>query len=490
MTTLEDRLHALGHLLDDDYGPITADELAEPVRASDLRVGTTGEGHAHDLTGLDLRRNDELRQTADDARPTSRKRLVVLVAAAALLLVVGVVVSDGDSGNVVTGAASSPAADVAPPTAGIDVREPAAPAPDAAVWTSVDGITWSRVPGEEAARGRMFSVTVGGPGLVAVGSAEDLDDAAVWTSVDGICWFQVPHDDAVFGGPDDQWMSDVTTGGPGLVAVGFDGCHACGEEPYDESDAAVWTSGDGLAWSRVPHDEALFGGAEMTSVMAAGPGLVAVGQAVSGSDTDAAVWTSVDGIVWSRIPHDEEVFGGPDNQTMNDITVGGPGLVAVGRDGAALWEYSGDQVAAVWTSVDGITWSRVPRDPAVFGERQQTDRVMLGVTIGGPGLVAVGWDASDNKDATVWSPDAAVWTSVDGITWTRAPHDEDVFGGMTSWAMLNVTAGGPGLVAVGETIWTSTDGITWSRAPERDAKLGDQSLSGITVAGPGLVAVG
>jgi len=54
----------------------------------------------------------------------------------------------------------------------------------------------------------MMSVTVGGPGLVAVGLDESSGDkdAAVWTSPDGITWSRVPHDDAVFGGEDEQLM--------------------------------------------------------------------------------------------------------------------------------------------------------------------------------------------------------------------------------------------------------------------------------------------
>ncbi|HUU61161.1 MAG TPA: hypothetical protein VMX37_02095, partial [Acidimicrobiia bacterium] len=58
---------------------------------------------------------------------------------------------------------------------------------------------------------------------------------------------------------------------------------------------AVWTSADGLVWSRVPHDEALFVGVDaqqMIAVIPGGPGLVAVGYGVSGGETDAAVWVS------------------------------------------------------------------------------------------------------------------------------------------------------------------------------------------------------
>jgi hypothetical protein len=282
----------------------------------------------------------------------------------------------------------------------------------------------------------MWSVTVGGPGLVAVGregSGGDAD-AAVWTSPDGIAWSRVPHDEAVFGGEGDegdsggQEMSGVTVGGPGLVAVGWGGTGRAEHASY--RDAAVWTSPDGITWSRVPQDEAVFGGErnqQMTSVAIGGPGLVAVGREGLRGETNAAVWTSSDGITWSRVPHDEAVFGGEGWQAMTSVTAGGPGLVAVGSDQG----FDG----AVWTSPDGVTWSRVPHDEAVFGG--EGNQEMSGVTAGGPGLVAVGWDMplGGNRDA-------AVWTSPDGITWSRVSQDEAVFGGERWQAMTSVTVGG------------------------------------------------
>ena len=57
------------------------------------------------------------------------------------------------------------------------------------------------------------------------------------------------------------------------------------------------------------------------------------------------MWTSTDGITWSRVPHDEAVLGGEIRQEMFDVTVGGPGLVAIGSD-----ESRGDLDAAVWTA--------------------------------------------------------------------------------------------------------------------------------------------
>ena len=67
----------------------------------------------------------------------------------------------------------------------------------------------------------------------------------------------------------------------------------------------------------------------MFSVTTGGPGLVAVGDDSSGQDSDAAVWTSPDGVISSRIPHDEAVFGGEGGQLMLSVTDGGPGP---GRD--------------------------------------------------------------------------------------------------------------------------------------------------------------
>jgi hypothetical protein len=389
---------------------------------------------------------------------------------------------------------------------------------------------WAQVcDAESFDEGVMYAVTAGGPGLVAVGS-EDLAyyerdafpeqwygagavaDAVVWTSPEGLIWSRVLQDEAVFGGDGSQQMFSVTAGGPGLVAVGRDGPAVDGE-----GHAAVWTSPDGLTWTRVPHDEAVFGGPgeqRMVSVTVGGPGLVAVGfdGAVGSADVDAVVWTSPDGFTWTRVPHDEKVFGGDSRQMMLSVTAGGPGLVVVGTDGHPYDDrdepdrriYDSAADAAVWTSPDGLNWTRVPHDGAVFGG--PGEQRMISVTVGGPGVVAVG--SVSGSFPNPWKPtDAAVWTSPDGLTWSRVPHDATVFGASGDGGddvemeqMLSVTAGGPGLVAVGfdsndqcgwnAAVWTSPDGLTWSRVPdERGCGSYDRMLS-VTVGPSGLVAVG
>ena len=242
-------------------------------------------------------------------------------------------------------------------------------------------------------------------------------------------------------------MIGIIAGGPGLVAVGL-------EFKDDDLDAAVWTSPDGIAWSRVPDDDTALGGAggqSMLSVTVGGPGLVAVGSEASSVNgfSDAAVWTSVDGITWTRVPDDDAVFGDTGDELSHQwilaVTAGGPGLVAVGTD---LAGDGGGFDAAVWTSVDGITWSRIPDDGGAFGGDGHESMVSVtigGPGFGGPGFVAVGVDES----AEELDKDAAVWISADGVTWSRVPHDEAVFGGEDDQQMVTVIVGGPGLVAVG-----------------------------------------
>lgn len=490
MNTLENQLADYGNQQRELHGPIATAELIV-LRSLVASVDTSVESGQSEITITD-EAVFELRQHVENRAPRPRKgwALIGAAVAATILLVAGLVVTNQSDGKVVTDAASVPSVvdSVAPPAV-VDSA--------LSVWplTFHDQAAY-RGNGES----QMSAVIAGGPGFVAVGGSDG--HAAVWTSVDGFTWSRVAHDEAVFGGDGGSGMAAVAVGGPGLVAVGSD--YLCDDhEVFDEGgspqvdgdgnpepatvcvdgNAVVWTSVDGLTWSRVPHDEAVFGGARrvygMKSVTQGGPGLVAVGRSdafgegdpVTESDVNeghAVVWTSVDGLAWSRVPHDEAIFGGVDTQEMLDVTSGGPGLVAVGRDGAGMsWGNPlltrGGHDAAVWTSVDGLEWTRVPHDEDAFGQNSST---MLGVTAGGPGLVAVGRE--------VFGRPAPVWTSVDGLRWSRITHDNEA---EMRGTMVDVAVEGPGLVAVGTSgaeaaVWTSPDGLTWSLGANGDPEPG------------------
>lgn len=281
MKTLERQLADYGERQKELHGPISPDELAVTLGQSDQKAPLP----PHRRQGL----------------------WIAVTAAAATLVVFGLIpllLNTDTPSSAADTAATTPSV---APTTPLSVVPPTIPNDE-------------RV-GREGYQ-NMFGVTVGGPGLVAVGATGGwfgVGDAAVWTSVDGITWTRVTHDENVFGGANSQTMWDVTVGGPGLVAVGHDG-HGILDDVSDV-DAAVWTSVDGVTWLRVPHDEEVFGRAWMESVTVGGPGLVAVG-GTDGyfTDGDAVVWTSTDGITWSRVPHDESIFGGNGGQPMSSPT--------------------------------------------------------------------------------------------------------------------------------------------------------------------------
>lgn len=336
-------------------------------------------------------------------------------------------------------------------------------------------LSWARVGDDEGDLGgdeaqAMRGVTGGAAGLVGVGldTAGGDADAAVWTSQSGTSWRRVSHAEDVLGGAEDQGMWAVASSDDLYVAVGFDAAGG-------DQDAAVWTSTDGVTWSRVQHDEGVFGSdrdQEMRAVVAIGSTFVAIGSDGSGADLDAAAWVSHDGLTWQRITHD--VFGGPGSQEILDVTVTLSGLVAVGFDRSGP-----DADAAVWTSTDALTWHRVAHDQKVFGG--DSDQIMRAVDAVGDRLVAVGEDGSRGDI------DAAVWSSDDGLTWTRVAHDDSVFGGdgfQSMWAVIDV---GVLVVGVGidspdadqnAEVWTSVDGLTWARASP-----------GLALSGPGLEAL-
>jgi hypothetical protein len=159
--------------------------------------------------------------------------------------------------------------------------------------------------------------------------------AAVWVSGDGLSWTRVAQDAAAFGSDSAIWIHDVARGGPGLVAVGTEwngGWTKEGAYPH----AAVWVSPDGLDWSRVPHDDTVFGGTAeagmltMWSVDASDDLVVAAGY--SGRLNRQAIWASSDGTNWDRL--DDAGAASTNKNPLSSVTVAGDRVVLAG------WEQS------------------------------------------------------------------------------------------------------------------------------------------------------
>ena len=334
---------------------------------------------------------------------------------------------------------------------------------------------WQRVSGEEALAGvgeqRMEAVAplgrFGAVGWIAVGSVPgsgDDTDGAVWRSIDGHRWDLTQ----TFGGPGDQRLLGVAPGASGLAAVGVDG-----------ESAAVWSSGDGSALVRVPHDDAVFGGPGDQQARAVSPlpgvvGWLAVGSDGGAGEGDAAVWLSLDGSSWERVA-DDGALGGAGAQALHGVTAGDGGLTAVGVDGAS---------AAAWSSTDGRTWVQ-----SELGPGQASG---IAARPGGA-VVAVGSTAGDGLDA-------AVWRSADGRTRERVTGDD--LSGHADQELAAVTAGDDLAVVVGRSdrgggddaaAWASNDGAAWARAPHDENVFGSdqaQRMAAVAAQEGMVVAVG
>ena len=164
----------------------------------------------------------------------------------------------------------------------------------------------------------------------------------------------------------------------------------------DGSDAELSTAQapevmmDGSSWTRIEVDDPRERGATD------GP---------DGQRWVATVWhgSATEGLV--QIPHEDEVFGDDDNTTMYDVAVTEWGLIAVGqrvpgRDDPAQMRFIG----TVWTSPDGLTWTRLIDTDGTFSGDGHTS--LTSITIGQRGLIAIG-EVGAGEGSTL----GAVWTS-------------------------------------------------------------------------------
>ena len=309
--------------------------------------------------------------------------------------------------------------------------------------------------------------------------------AAVFLSDTGETWRPVPIDAGV--GPGDTSEISLLAGGPrGMVVFGGTCCGAQGR--------AIWYSPDGRAWERVALEPSVFDGSEIAAVRAGDSGFVAVGSR-SGR---AAIWRSDDGRTWTSVGGAAAGLG---RGAIADVAAVHGRLLAVGSqdDGKT---YDG----ALWESPDGADWRRLPTDRLFRGE---LDTVFGRLYATPNGLLLIGYEGSHAERVQCeqsgadcgWGVETHWWSS-DGRSWERLPPvrpapGEPPLTGPGPLEFRLITAGGPGLVNLGEgrsgvvRLWASPDGREWQDLERGEVlRSGQDMASGIAVLNGKVVAVG
>jgi hypothetical protein len=323
-------------------------------------------------------------------------------------------------------------------------------------------------PGHFGGQSIVHDVAVGGERLLAVGytAVEGIWTADAWTSTTGTSWTLATIDDR----PGSLATAVADRAGATFVAVGHSGM-----------DPAAWTSPDGATWTRASVGRLATGARagepeRITTVIATPAGMLAGGSAGPElGDRRARFWRSTDGATWSPIA-DAAAFEGAEVVAITPVPTG---YLAVGRLGTG--QRATGSIA--WLSADATTWRRID-DPALAGG------LVAAVAVTPNGVLAVGSDLDERE--------AAVWTSVDGETWTKAAQEASRLHFGEKVRMTDLVATESGYVGVGNfvgvqygtgTSWLSKDGLTWLAAPLQ-AALGQGEPEAVIAWRDRLISVG
>ena len=227
---------------------------------------------------------------------------------------------------------------------------PALPSPTA----PPEVLEWQPAVVEDAPAGWEFTRVKAVPnGFIAVAVANSGRTTALWSSADGLRWSRLTAEDAPAAGILDVASTALMGSLPALTAVGSSPQRA----------AMTWTSNDGRVWAPAAFPEP----AASLRWIAASPNVILAGGSIG---SDGAIWWSTDAVSWNRarLPSAKGYFT-PGAQDGSPAMVRGANLSwsGPGKDG---WTAFGDvppppdgagfPVSVIWSSFDGRSWTRLP----------------------------------------------------------------------------------------------------------------------------------
>lgn len=403
------------------------------------------------------------------SRPWYRSPAVVFLVAVAAVLVVSVpfvIFAGGGSDVTDTAAPTAPAPEVTTtvPVTTLPTTVPETTVPSEAPVTerplALEG--WQIVTPSldlgAASAAAFVSVVATDSGFLAIGGAGD----GIWTSPDGVEWTEVgdPGDPVGLGVGVDFY--DLAANGDRIAAVIHNGWDAV---------TGIATSTDAENWTFTALSESSGGDSDPTyplSIAAYGTD----GFIVSGN----AIWLSADGEEYELV---HEGIARDVDQIAREFWVSA-------SDGQTV--VLGTSFAEFLVTQDGETWELIPQLVGVDGEGQACSTSLEDLAYGSGGFVAVG-------SCGVYG---TAWTSPDGSVWSQIPYDDTAFG-VPAWPhsiavsergyVVGGHSGPDGEVRV-PTVWTSPDGIHWTRVVLEVSVVEDGGVLGVAIYDNTLAAVG
>ena len=256
------------------------------------------------------------------------------------------------------------------------------PSPIAALWTSTDGLAWSRAP-MPSASANVYMIDGDSNGFIASGTLSDGTTPAVWLSGDGRSWRQIPLPGPNAGG---IVVDGATTFAGGYVLSGAQRVDVgCGASEFVPS---LWWSTDGRAWTR----SQLAGAVPASNVQVitsriSDHALMAIAMEWNDAGLNTQlVWVTADGGTWKLVKSPSSLLGygvltdgqrglaislPPDNQgpptlaTVGDdlsvtiLSQTGDGPIA--SDSSPAWSFAFGPTGVLVYSLDGSNlWLGVP----------------------------------------------------------------------------------------------------------------------------------